>query len=394
MDIKLLSIIIPTKDRYEYLIPFLKLLKSFNSKKFDVIIQDNSPNNDEFLNYLGVEQDVRIKYFHTKENLSVIDNCDLAVSNATGKFICFMGDDDGVLPQIIETCEWLDKNNIDSAYFNKAHYIWPDLSGKYSFSNNPGTLTFSKPKNNVVPIDVSNQFKKVLRKGCTDMLKLPRLYHGIVRKEVLDLVKEKANSYFPGPSPDMANSIALANHLRKAVYIDFPIVITGAGVKSTSGQGAKHEHKGSLENKPFLPKNTSSEWSAFVPKYWSGPTIWAESALKSMERSDIKEVDNFNYSYLYASCLVFNPDYKKTIKSTIRVYCSELKTSTFIFKTKIKINIIRIHFIRAMHLVKNLLTKYGITFLSKEKQSNIIDINNAVDALQERFKDLDLFYDK
>ena len=111
---KLLSIIIPTKERYEYLEKLVELLITFKENNFEIIVQDNSQDNSKFLSYLLKLNDHRVRYFYNKNPLSVIDNCDLAVNNSKGKFICFIGDDDGVLPSIIDCCNWMESQNIDA----------------------------------------------------------------------------------------------------------------------------------------------------------------------------------------------------------------------------------------------------------------------------------------
>ena len=48
---KLLSIIIPTKERYEYLEKLVELLITFKENNFEIIVQDNSQDNSKFLSY-------------------------------------------------------------------------------------------------------------------------------------------------------------------------------------------------------------------------------------------------------------------------------------------------------------------------------------------------------
>ena len=194
---KLLSIIIPTKERYEYLEKLVELLITFKENNFEIIVQDNSQDNSKFLSYLLKLNDHRVRYFYNKNPLSVIDNCDLAVNNSKGKFICFIGDDDGVLPSIIDCCNWMESQNIDAVYFNKADYVWPDLNGKYLISNNPGTLIIPLFTGKISAVIATEEFNAVLRYGGVDMLNLPRLYHGIVSKEALNKVKANSGSYFP-----------------------------------------------------------------------------------------------------------------------------------------------------------------------------------------------------
>ena len=384
---KLLSIIVPTKDRYEYLEPLINLLCSFNFDNFEIVIQDNSVDNKQIVDFLDQNKDERVKYFHNIKPLSVIQNCDFAVSNSSGQYICFIGDDDGVLEWVFDCCNWMTKNSIDAVYFNKAHYIWPDLSGKYSVSSSPATLKIPVISNKVTKVSPKNQLEKVLKVGGIEMKQLPRLYHGIILKEALEEVFETTNSYFPGPSPDMANAVALTRVLKNAYYVDFPIVITGSGVKSTSGQGAKHEHKGSLENKSFLPKDTAKNWSEHIPKFWSGPTIWSESLIKSASRSNIDLGQKLNYAYLYSACFTFTPEYDKVIKESIKKYCNKNGKNKTLFMLKVNLSKIIIFSKRAKSLITNILYKYNVLGFKENKYSSVMTINEAAALLTKKFKD-------
>ena len=62
----LLSIVVPTKDRYFYLKHLIELIKSFNSDDIELIIQDNTSNNTEIINYLDNLDFPHLKYYYTK----------------------------------------------------------------------------------------------------------------------------------------------------------------------------------------------------------------------------------------------------------------------------------------------------------------------------------------
>ncbi|MCQ8914358.1 glycosyltransferase, partial [Escherichia albertii] len=69
-----LSILIPTKNRSEYLDDVLSSLLTWNRDDFEIIIQDNSNDLKTHNVVKKYRHDHRIKYFYVKEHLSVIDN--------------------------------------------------------------------------------------------------------------------------------------------------------------------------------------------------------------------------------------------------------------------------------------------------------------------------------
>ena len=97
----LLSIAIPTRNRYQTMIPVLKSLISIPSDKFEIVVHDNSDDNSEISDFLKNINDSRIKYFVSKNKMSQSENFNQVVYNCIGDYICLIGDDDFVLPTII-----------------------------------------------------------------------------------------------------------------------------------------------------------------------------------------------------------------------------------------------------------------------------------------------------
>ena len=74
MDRPLLSIVIPTKDRYFCLKKFVELFHTvYTTQEIELVISDNSSDNSEFVEFLKELNDRRIKYAYTKEYLSVCE---------------------------------------------------------------------------------------------------------------------------------------------------------------------------------------------------------------------------------------------------------------------------------------------------------------------------------
>ena len=94
MDKPLLSIVVPTKDRYKYLRYLIEYVIELNNPQIEFVIQDNTANNKEIIEFLSDKLSENIKYFYTKESIPIGENSDKAVLNSTGKYVCYIGDDD------------------------------------------------------------------------------------------------------------------------------------------------------------------------------------------------------------------------------------------------------------------------------------------------------------
>ncbi len=318
----ILSIVVPTKNRYCYLEFLVKYFHSISSSEIELVLHDNSDlgANKDFINFLGSINDPRIRYYYQEESLSQPENCDYAVSKALGEYVTMLGDDDTFSKYLIEYVKQWSRNEIDAILPVKGIYIWPDVKPrlyKDSLSGVFRTSTITGDVNYISPITLP---EKVMKTGGTQIMNLPRVYHGIVRKNILDQVYQESGSYFPGPSPDMANAIALCKYVKKFITIDIPLIISGQGSLSAGGKGSIGRHFGEISKVDQLPKDTSINWTKGVPFYWSGNTIYAESALKSLKKMNMEEfISKFNYEYLYATCLAFDTNYKKHIKNAIEI---------------------------------------------------------------------------
>jgi len=368
----LLSIVIPTKNRYETLMLVINyLLQNIPSNDLEIVIQDNSDSNNHFLNYLSKIKDRRLKYFYNPDSLSVIENSDLSIKNSTGEYVSFIGDDDSVMPYLVDLTIWMKKNNYAILKANKPVYNWKGQKKSYLSNDDSGSLILKKFNYKIKHRSTREGIKHTLKKGGTSMAKLPCLYHGIVKRQLLNLIYIKSNTYFPGPSPDMSNGIAISLFSDSFIYVDFPVFISGKSSKSTGGQGILHKHVSKIDEVKHLPVNTSKKWSEKIPKYWTGPTIWAESTIKALESLEkFDYIDKFRYSYLYAAIYVFN------FKNRNEIFDNFKKN---IFGFYFFIDIINIFFFRLKHFINNRLLISDISHISQvETLENAMEILNKM----------------
>ncbi len=307
----LLSVIIPTKDRYEYLQDCLKTLVNLNSEEVEIIVQDNTAENAFMTEFIEKLHWPHIKYYHNPFPLSQTENSDLAVSHATGEYCTYIGDDDSIAISAIDAARYLHNNKIAACVNNVATYHWSDVvfQGKekpaLTFFNCPCAIHKLKSKK------VMSDF---LKWGCQDIKFLPRIYHAIISRDILERIKERTGSYFPGPSPDMANAVSALLLIDEYVYIELPLIVSGYRYKSAGGMGLRGAHSGSLSGVKQLPANAEAEWSPRIPKVWLGYTVWPESAEKAfIHMSEEDYINRINYSAMYAKTFLKYPAYRKMV---------------------------------------------------------------------------------
>lgn len=367
----LLSIIIPTKNRYTYLESCLRSIAvHYNRSEVEIIITDNSTVKQEIE---ALKLFSNIKYSYTEKPISQVENFESALEKVTGKYVTMIGDDDGISDLLLVVVDYMVRKGINALNSPFVSYYWPDVISKNPINNFSSKLFLNNYQYNIVKIDAKVERDKCLSMGATSLCNLPKMYYGIIKKEILDKVKNETGYYFPGPSPDMANAFSVSHYASNFVYFDAPLFIAGNSAKSAAGMGLAGKHVGVIKDHPQLPSDCYLYWSKEVPEYWSGPTIWAESALQSIKKSSNKElIKQFNFPRLYASCLTFNPEYKEEIKYAIEKY-NEENSSLFTF-VKITFEFINIWLLRFSQLIKNISTRLNISKVTiKENVQNIED---------------------
>lgn len=304
----LLSIVVPTKDRYPYLFQLIELIKSFKSDDIELIIQDNTADNTPVLDYLKENSFEHLKYFHTKEQISISDNSTKAILNSSGEYVCFIGDDDGVTHFIVDAVKWMKENGVTTLKSVAAILKWPSYIST-SYYKVSGTAIFNDFSMTYRIVNAKDCLRRLLATGIDTLSYMPKTYNGITKRSTLDKIYNKCGTFYPGPSPDMANAVSLALEDDYYAEVDAPIIIGGHS-GHLGGNASRYKHLcGPLEDQPFIAKKYIDNWNPKIPKVWSPTTIWPASAITALEAYGAKEyLDMIDYEAILTKFIVANPD--------------------------------------------------------------------------------------
>jgi len=314
MNSYLLSIIIPTKNRQFYCLNSVKQIIECYGEQVEVVVQDNSdePTLEEQIKQIGYQN---IKYNYKPGVLSFVDNFDLAISLSSGKYLTIIGDDDGVTSLALEVTKYAEKHDICAIKPSLSFvYFWPK-SGVFEQKDN-GVLHIYKYSGAMSEYDPADGVKVLLEKSCQNYLdcELIKLYHGIVRRDLLESIKDKTGKYVGGLSPDIYLSVALSLVTEgKAVSLDVPVTISGICTGSGSSQSATGEHTGKLEDAPHFRGHTDYEWDYRIPRFYSVETIWGDSALAAIKDIAPEYLQYYHSETITHRCLRKYPKYKSII---------------------------------------------------------------------------------
>lgn len=292
-----ISVVVPTKNRYKYLKKLVELVVSFNTEELEFVIQDNSDGNQEILEFLSAYDYPWLKYYYCNKHLTSIENFDMAINNTTGDYVCFIGDDDGIVRNIVDCAKWMKANNIEALRPATSTYEWPECgrNGYYTYDYSTKIIQYLNPIKELV---------KILKNGCDKLENIPVTYTGIVQREILCKIYSDYGSYFPGgASADVANGVALCFYVKRYVKLNIPIIITGNS-KKTGGVVDRRRFI-PFSNLSFISPNVGPNWEGDLPKYWFGVFVWPESAVKCL-RALCREsfIEHLNYDILFAHAII------------------------------------------------------------------------------------------
>jgi hypothetical protein len=147
---------------------------------------------------------------------------------------------------------------------------------------------------------------------------MPRIYHGLIRRDVLDAMRTDFGCCFDGVSPDVSFSYLAALRSNHHVVIRAPLTISGASAVSNAGRSAMRVHKGDLWSDPHMKNFRGELWPAEVPEFFSVETVWAQATLSALRRAGGHDLRRFNLSRLYALLLLRHADHFSDILQSLR----------------------------------------------------------------------------
>jgi len=300
----LLSIIIPTRNRTQYAIPAIRSALSIPSADAECVVQDSSDSDALGRHLRDHLPDGRLRYNYTPPPVNMTENFNLGLAQSRAKYVCMIGDDDGVNPEIVAAARWASENNVDAilARVNIAQYFWPDYRHRYYGKARSATLQIDDFTGQLCETDLKRAMLECVREaGQLDRsLQLPRAYLGLVRRDCLEQIRRRGGVYFGGMSPDIYSSLAVADVAKRCCRVDYPLVVPGYSGGSVSGQHAMRR-----ATRDDLVASRNLAWPANVPPLQVPEAIWAQAAcaaLSAMGRTDL--LDQFNFRRLHAMCLV------------------------------------------------------------------------------------------
>lgn len=270
----LFTVIIPQKDRAEYLVHTLKSCMIQDYPNFEIIVSDDcsEDNSVEVVKELQ-KHDNRIKLFAHEHHLGMRENFEFALSQVRSGYVMALGGDDG----LVVGCIWKMYKILKET--GRQLLTWPYATFKYANDNEPQTmLYFRRRKSRTVRIIKSEYFLNSIANSFFYLVdECPMFYiKGVVSTELVEKVKSrtKDHCFYHCPTPDGFSGVILCGEVEDYAYTYEPLSIGGNTTKSQGQNYMRTDKKSRKESEQFFNDNirrtmhkelASQQYSPLIP---------------------------------------------------------------------------------------------------------------------------------
>ncbi|WP_152473329.1 glycosyltransferase family 2 protein [Roseovarius sp. THAF9] len=247
----LISIVIPTRDRAQYLRHSLATATAIIDTNIEILVSDNA-SVDETQKVVSEAQDPRVRYVNTGARLSMRQNFEFALHQSTGDYVIYFGDDDGIIPgQFPFLRKILEVHRPDALSWDFPVYGWP-VDG-YGSRVGGVRLVRSKLFGKPALMDATDRLH-ALERGRLDLFHpLPQLYHGCMSRDYLGRIARQDGVCMLARSPDLFVSFRSTQLGGRFLHCNHAFSINGHSPASNGGsfsaQGTKNAQ--SMEQSKF-----------------------------------------------------------------------------------------------------------------------------------------------
>lgn len=272
-DYPLFTVIIPQKDRAEYLIHTLKTCMIQDYPNFEIIVSDDcsEDNSVEVVRDLMVK-DSRIKLFAHKHHLGMRDNFEFALNQVRPGYVMALGGDDGLVPGCIgRMYQILSSTKRELLTWTPAGFAYPDYEGGQNI------FSIRRKKNCGIKFIKSQTFLSKLSKTFLYQIdECPMLFmKGVASTNLIDRVKErtKDNSFYCCPTPDGFSGVVLAGEVEDYAFTYEPLSIGGTTTKSQGRNYHRTDKKSREEAQQFFNDNFKRTMHANLASQQYSPLV-------------------------------------------------------------------------------------------------------------------------
>jgi hypothetical protein len=227
------SVVIPTRARSDTLRHALRTVVAQPEQDLEIIVHQ-SGDDPATAAVLAEFDDRRIRAFKTGEPVGMTENWERALQRATGEYILFLGDDDGLL---LDACtiarHILTVHSTEVLFCRPALYFWPDY---FDTRFRDRLFSFYGADSECVLKD-SHTALGLIYRFRRHFSELPMIYHSFVARKLIERVYKSRSNYFLESMPDVSSAIVNLCFSEHFIRFNRPLCISGMSRHSTNARG-------------------------------------------------------------------------------------------------------------------------------------------------------------
>lgn len=368
-----ITVIIPQKDRAEYLYHTLKTCVIQEYPCFEVIVSDDcSQDNSVEIVKKFSEKDSRVRLYSHQDHLGMRANFEFALGKVRPGYVLALGGDDALVPGCIwRMYELLIETNKELLTWTPAGFTYPDVEG--------GKNIFyirRKRERKVKIIQSSDFLNKMADTFMYQVDECPMLFmKAIASTRLIERVKSrtKDNCFYSCPTPDGYSGIVLAGEVTDYAFTYEPLSIGGTTIKSQGRNYQRTDKKSRQEAEQFFKDNESKKMHHSLASQPYSPLVTLMTADYLLTANDLPGW-NGNFKKI---------DYSKLIRASFNLI------STGSFEREVLIRELKILFeISKYHNLQDLF--FDLMRKTRRKVYRIEDVHGFVITNSIRFEGSEL----
>ena len=251
------TVIIPQKDRAEYLYHTIRTCMIQDYPKLEILVSDDcSEDNSVEVVHELMKMDSRIRLFAHDHHLGMRDNFEFVLNQVKPGYVMALGGDDGLTPGAIwRMLEILRCTNTELLTWT------PDLFYYAEKEDGPNILCIRRWKKHYVKSLKSSDYLSKISRSFNYMTDdCPMFYvKGIASTELVNRVKSRTEDhcFYSCPTPDGFSGVVLAGEVQEYSFTNEPLSIIGSSPKSQGKNYHRDDEKSRKESEEFFKDNSS-----------------------------------------------------------------------------------------------------------------------------------------
>ena len=247
------SVLMPTRNRASLLRSSLESAVAQKFQDYEIIVSDNNSTDDTRAVVQGFEKSSdKITYINPGQDLSMCANWEFVLSQAKGKYIVYLCDDDALTFESLSYIhEVLASFQMNVLVWRPAGYSHPDIPDESRL-----TFTYTYGSGELFEVTSKPIIDALCRFDWSVNGVIPKMLNCAVARESIEACRARTGDFFVPPYPDFSAAGQLLSTNSTYHYIDLPLYITGASKVSNAGivfdRKKKHDEYVSLFGRDLL----------------------------------------------------------------------------------------------------------------------------------------------